>query len=156
MHLLLNKRNLLNDKYIIVAGSGIPEFVTFSEINSIRFKTNNLNKIAVKAIGTVPRTIQKRIESMLTEMGYRILKTDSVDYLIRLKYKAKNEYLNVKGFKKFSFSLIVEARNSSSEKLGTYISEKVGLGRNMQDAFLKVKNKLIEEIRKNIDQLNIK
>jgi hypothetical protein len=156
MHLLLNKRNILNEKYIILSDSSIPTSVTFSEINSLRFKGANQNKVHVKAIGNVPRTVKKKVEAMLTEMGYRILKTDAVDFMIRLKYKAKDEYLNVKGFKKFSFSLSVESKNSSGEKLGTYTSENIGLGRNMQDAFLKVKNKLVEDIRQNINQLNIK
>jgi hypothetical protein len=156
MHLLLNKRNILNDKYIIVSGASVPTNVTFSEINALRFKGNGLNRVHVKAIGTVPRTIKKKIESMLTEMGYRILMSDAVDFIIRLKYKAKDEYLNVKGFKKHSFSLSLESKNSSGEKLGSHISESIGLGRNMQDAFLKVKTKLLKDVRQNMDKLNIK
>ena len=156
MHLLLNKRNLLNEKYIIVAGSGIPSQMTYSKINGLKYNGNNLNKINVKTTGTVPRTVVKRIESMLTEMGYKLMKNQAVDFNIRLKYKAQDEYLNVKGFKKYSFSLTVEAKNSTGVKLGSTISEQVGLGRNKQDAFLKIKNKLIEDIRNNIDQLNIK
>lgn len=166
MHLLLNKRNLLNDKYIIVAGSGIPANVSFSQINSIRFRSSGNNIISVKAVGTVPRIIQQRIESMLTEMGYKIRSKNSTNksvkkiakpsnYTVKLKYKSKDEYLNVKGFKKYSFALSVESRSSSGGKLGTYTSESIGLGRNLQDAFLKIKNKLVEDIRKNIDQLNI-
>ena len=155
MHVLLNKRILLNEKYSIVTGKSVPTDITYSRINRIKYLKSNGNRVLIKAINNVPRTILKGVESIITEIGYRVVKEEKNNYLVRLKYIIKEEYLNVEGFKKFSFSLTVEAKENTGDKLGTYTSVNIALGRNKQDAFLKVKNKLINDIRNNIEKLNI-
>ncbi len=156
MHVLLNKREALNDKFLIVSGTSIPTDMTFSKISSLKYAKNNVNKISFRLVGDVPRIIAKKIESMFSEMGYKIVSTGKQDYGIKIKYKMKDEYLNVKGFKKFLVTLNLEAKAIGGEKLGTYTAQTTALGRNQQDAFLKIKDKIVKDIRDNIDKLNMK
>jgi len=156
LHILFNKRQALNDKYVIVSGSSLPTSMSFSKISSLKYSKSNLNKLAFKLIGDVPRIITKKIEAMFSEMGYKIVSTGKQDYGIRIKYKMNDEYLNVKGFKKFLVLLSLEAKLVGGSKLGTYTAQVTALGRNKQDAFLKIKDQIIQDIRNNIDKLNIK
>jgi hypothetical protein len=156
LHVLFNKRQALNDKYVIISGSSLPTNMSFSKISSLKYSKNSLNKISFKLVGDVPRIIAKKIEAMFSEMGYKIVSTGKQNYGIRIKYNMKDEYLNVKGFKKFLVILSLEAKLIGGDILGAYTTQKEALGRNKQDAFLKIKDLIIEDIRNNIDKLNIK
>ena len=92
---------------------------------------------------------------MFTDMGFNVIKESNSDYLVKVKYFTKELYLKVRGFKKFSFSIVAEAKNNAGEKIGVSTSEIVSTGRNEQDAFLKVKEKLQDSFKENVDKLNL-
>jgi len=158
MLFLFDKREMLNDKYTLINGLSLRSAYSFSKIDSIRFAQEKTNRLVVKAVNEVPRTLKKWIEGVFTNVGYKLTKTKNkdFDYMVKLKYFAKEEFLKVKGFKKYSFSIIAEGKNNVGDKLGVLNATVVGMGRNQQDAFLKVKEKLKTMFENKLDTLNLK
>lgn len=155
LHMLFDQREILNQKFIILTGIEKKSNYSFSKINSLKYKGRKLSRIKLKAVNSVPRTTIKWMESMFTDMGFKVIKESNSDYLVKVKYFTKELYLKVRGFKKFSFSIVAEAKNNAGEKIGVSTSEIVSTGRNEQDAFLKVKEKLQDSFKENVDKLNL-
>ncbi len=155
MHMLFDQREMLNQKYTILTNSVLPTAFSFSKINSLKYSKNKLNRVRVKPVNTVPRTILKWMESLFTGLGYKVLKDSDVDYLVKIKYFAKEEYMKVRGFKKYNFSIIAEAKNNAGEKIGVSTSSIISTGRNKQDAFLRIKEKLQDKFKEDISKLNL-
>lgn len=155
MHMLFDQREILNQKYTILTNAPLASDFSFSKINSLKYSKNKLNRIKVKAVNTVPRTMIKWIEGLFTQLGYKVLKDSDVDYLVKIKFFAKEEYLKVRGFKKFNFSIVSEAKNNAGEKVGGASTEMISTGRNQQDAFLRIKDKLLERFKEDLSKLNL-
>lgn len=155
MHMLFDQREMLNQKYVILTNSALESSFSFSKINSLKYQKNKMNRVRIKAVNTVPRTMLKWMESLFTQFGYKVLKESDVDYLIKIKFFAKEEYLKVRGFKKFNFSIVSEAKNNAGEKIGGATTEMLSTGRNEQDAFLRIKEKLLDKFKEDLSKLNL-
>ena len=156
MHMLLEQREMLNQKMIIITGKSKPTQMSFSKINLLKFQKNSMGKVLIRNVNDAPKTLIKWVESLLTEVGYKVIEKANVDYIIRIKLLKKEEFLNVKGFKKFSFNYVMEAKNNAGENIGTLSKTFVGTGRTEKDAYLKIKLKLQDEIKSNLNKLNLK
>lgn len=156
MHMLFDKRNILNEKMIVITGSSVSTQMSFSKINNLKYEKLSGNRIYIKSVNSVPQTLVKWVESLFTESGYTIVSDSKLDYLVKIKYFAKEEHIKVSGFKKFSFTLVLEAKNNLGDKLGVYTNEVVSTGRNEKNAYLKIKLKLQKMIKENLDKLNLK
>jgi hypothetical protein len=155
MNLLYNQRNILNEKMIIVASSGMQSPINFSQINSLKYKSIGGSKVTIKALNNVPAFLLKKVEELLSDLGYKLVSTKN-DYYLNLSYKKKEEYLNVKGFKKYTFTINVDTKNNIGKKLGSFSVTAVENGRNKKDAFLKAKTKLLNEFEVKLEKLNFK
>lgn len=156
LNVLYHQRQLLNEKLIILDGVGKNAPVNISQINMIKFKSTGGSKIKVKALNDIPKLLLKKVEETLTDVGYKIVPKDDVNYFINLSYQEKEEYLNVKGFKRWAFELNIESKGSAGKRLGGYIINIVADGRTKKDAFSKVRNKIVEEFEENLEKLNLK
>ncbi len=156
LNVIWNKREILNEKLLIVATKGINSPVSFTEINNLKFKAKGPNRIYVRAASEVPSVVKKKIENVLTDVGYKITKADKAVYKISLDYKDKEEYINVRGFQKYTYSLSIEAKDSEGKIVGTHSVLETSTGRTKKDAFLKVRGKIINDFQTNIDKLNLK
>lgn len=158
LNMLFNRRELLNEKMIVVDSVDIPRKITFSQINNLKFTATGGKKLHLITATEVPRVMQKKIEEIFTEMGYEFTgkEKNASDYVINIKYGEKEEYLNVNGFKKFTFLINIEATTGQGKKLGIIALNEISNGRTKKDAFLKVRGKLIQEIGNNIEKLNLK
>lgn len=152
---LFNKREMLNEKIILINGVGSQRRIELSQINELKFKIGGDRKIIFRASNDTPRVLKKKLEENFTSIGYKLV-TSHNNWLVEIDYKMKEEYLKVRGFKKFTFSINLEAKNSFGKKIGSYIVAKVSNGRNEQDAFFKVRPQIIKEIEENIDKLNLR
>ena len=92
----------------------------------------------------------------MTSSGYLIRQDRAVDYIVDAKYESKEAYLNVKGFKKFVFTIQFEGKNNLGEKVGSFTVNQVQSGRSEKDAFLKARPKLQVDIKKKLNLLNLK
>lgn len=156
LNLLFNKREILNEKLIIVDGNGLSRKVNFDQINNLKFVSGGGSRLSLKVGNNVPESLEKKLEETFTGVGYKLTKKKDQDFLINVDFKEKEEYLNVSGFKKYTFEMNLFAKNNKGKKVGSYIVSLVSNGRDKDDAFLKIKRKFITELESNIDKLNLK
>ncbi len=158
MNLLFSKRIYLNKKYMILAGESISTDMSISKINNLKYsKVQKGNKVLVRPINDVPRILVKKVEEILSSRGFKVVRDNATDLTVRLVYSAKDGVQAAsRGLKEYSFSLEVDVRDNSGDKVDSFISAAKSSGRNKQDAFLKAKLILIEKINLNGKKLNIK
>ena len=153
--LLFNKREILNEKLTLINSHGIPRKVSFSNIKALKYDSKSAAKILISMDESVPKTLAIKIQTALTDIGYKFVKKESMDYELRGSYKANEEYLNVKGFKKYTFEYFLETLNANGKKIGGVNLSYTANGRTENNAFLKIRKKLLSDIDSNLDKLNL-
>lgn len=153
--ILFNKRELLNEKLILLDNMGSPRKIKISDINNLKFSQKNNEKLKIVPSDDMPSVLVKKFEEYLVSMGFVLTKENTHNFLIKLDYKKKDEYLNVQGFSRYGFSINIDAYDGQSKKIGGYAITKVSSGRNEQDAFLKVRKVILKDIENNIEKLNL-
>ncbi|MBG59017.1 MAG: hypothetical protein CMJ16_01020 [Peredibacter sp.] len=153
---LLEKRAHLADKLLVVKGSLSKAPITFTQIQNIKFASTGFNKVFLNFEKDLPITLGKYFQELMTSSGYLIRQDRAVDYIVDAKYESKEAYLNVKGFKKFVFTIQFEGKNNLGEKVGSFTVNQVQSGRSEKDAFLKARPKLQVDIKKKLNLLNLK
>lgn len=156
LNILYNERELLNEKLIIVDESGIPSPISFEQINSLKFSAGGGSKLSLDMQTNVPESLQEKLAEIFTGVGYKITKKKDQDYSIMIDFSENEEFLNVRGFKKFTFEMNLFAKNKKGKKIGSYVVSLVSNGRSKDDAFLKIKRKFVNQLESNIDKLNLK
>jgi hypothetical protein len=141
MMILFEKRTRYVDKYIVLEGDKLPSPVSFSQIQNIKFQNKNGRRVYVKHNIETPSVILKHVEQILGESGFEVSKNLAVDYFLTLRYKSVNEYINVKGFEKYSFELNIASQNNLKKQIGSFSISQTATGRNKQDAFFKNKER---------------
>ena len=109
----------------------------------IKFKSKGGTKVKVNALNKVPELFVKKVEGLLTDIGYKINAKNDNNYILNISYKEKEEYLNVPGFKKWAFEINVESKNNAGKRLGGYLISVVSDGRTKKDAFSKILKKVL-------------
>ncbi len=155
LNMLFNKREILNEKIIILNATGIPRRITFSQINELKFKSSGSTRIKLESKGDIPSVLLKKIEETFTDVGYKITKKADQSYLIHIGFKELEEYLNVRGFKKYTFIITIDSKNNTGKRVGGYVLNLTSNGRDKKDAFLKVRSKIITQIEENLAKLNL-
>lgn len=152
---IYNKREMLNEKLIIINTQGIPRALTFSQINGLKYDKRAPKKVFMAMDSSVPKVLEMKTQTALTDIGFEIASKEETDFELRGSYKAKQEFLNVKGFKKYTFEYFLESRNTRGQKIGGVTLNYTSHGRNEKDAFLKVRKQLLQDIDSNLDKLNL-
>lgn len=152
---LYNKREILNEKLTVINSHGIPRGITFSQINALKYDQGTMGKIFMAMDETVPQVLAIKTQTALTDVGFKIVPTEKKDFELRGSYKATEEYLNVNGFKKYTFEYFVESRNAKGKKIGGMNLSYTTNGRSEKNAFLKIRKKLLGDIDSNLDKLNL-
>lgn len=155
LNILFNERQILNEKLIIVDEGGIPSPISFDQINALKFSDAGGSKLKLEVGEAVPENLRKKLSELLTEVGYKITEKDE-DFSINVTFSDNEEFLNVRGFKKFTFEMNMKAMNKSGKEIGSYVVSFVSNGRDKKDAFLKIRKKFVSRLESNIDKLNLK
>lgn len=153
MLFLFDKRQLLNERLLILKKVAKPSKYNFNQLNQLRFKVEN-SKILIEFDKDVDSETQSWFSDLLNSFGYKITQED-VSYKIDLSKKVSEQYLKVTGFKKFEFNIIAQTHNVSGEKIGSFSISVVSTGRTENDAYLKIKELLYNKIEQNIYKLNM-
>lgn len=149
---LYNKRSALNDKLIILIGSGVEEIYSYGDVKNIVNQEPTL--VRFEADKSTPGSLKKWYSSLLHQSGFS-LNNETATYFVEMKTKLKEEYLNVKGFKKFSYTVNVIVKDKLKNKVGSYVVTEVSSGRDENDAFLKAKQALFDNLKDNFYKLNM-
>ncbi len=153
---LMAVRHLLNKKFIIVSGYKIPEKVSYEDVFNLRNAKMGGEKIHIKYTKNFPFSLKKHLEAMLTQTGLRVVGEQGADYTLKAQYQARKEFINVKGFEKYTHTLSLSTIDGKSNNIGTLNVANTATGRSRADSFLKAQNYLMKKIDNNFENLNIK
>lgn len=153
--MLYNKRLIFNDRLVIVTGTGVDAKYSYSQIQDLKYSLGT-SRVQVTFKGESASTfLEKWFEQALGESGYEV-SSEKPSYIVTVEQTTKPEYLNVPGFKKFSFTTQVAARDNIGNQVGSFIVTLTATGRNETDAYIKIKKDLEEKLNQNLEKLNMK
>jgi hypothetical protein len=139
------EREKLNERYSLVSGSPRPSRMTYKEIMEWRQSRPKVEPLALR-IGQAPEWMTEKLKELLTEAGFKIVKGDA-SKAVSVNVDSIKEFLNVKGFEKYTFTLNMTSF-SEGEKNKVLTASETVTGRSQADALLKVKeffNNYIEQ-----------
>jgi len=155
LNVLYNLRAQIREKLTLLDIKTSRSRVTLSQINLLKFKSSGGSLVKLRIKDSMPRLLEKKIEELFLELGYKIKKATPFDYIVEVEYKIKEEYLNVEGFKKYSYSVNFESKNKNGKRLGGYIINTAANGKTQKNSFFKVQNEMLKNIEDNITKLNL-
>ncbi len=146
------EREKLNERYSIISGNPRPAAVSYEEVLSWRETKTNPVALNLK-IGQAPDWMTEKIEELLTEAGFKLVKGNSSKAL-SMNVTSIREHLNVKGFEKFTFTLSLTSIEEGNMNKTISTSETV-TGRTQADALLKVKKYFNNYLEQNLSALHL-
>lgn len=146
------EREKLAERYSILAGVAYPPIVTFDEIMRWRDSEKKTQPIFLN-IGQAPNWLVEKLKELLTESGFRLVRSPG-QLILNVNVNSINEYLNVQGFEKFTFTLKLQSIEGGERKRVLSTSETV-TGRSQADALLKVKKQFSEYIEEHLSDLDL-
>jgi hypothetical protein len=146
------EREKLNERYSIIADSKRPDKVSFDEIVKWRETRPKAEPLAL-IIGQAPDWMQEKIKEILTESGFRLVKSDA-NKVLAMNVDSIKEFLNVEGFEKYTFTLNLTSTENGEKKKVISTSETV-TGRTQADALLKVKQFFVAYIEQHLSDLDL-
>jgi hypothetical protein len=149
---LFLEREKINERYSIVTGQGKPQPVRYEEIVRWREQRSQSEPLVLR-IGQAPDWLSQKVKELLTEAGFKIVQGDAAKELT-LSMQSIREYLQVEGFEKYTFTLVLTSLEKGEKKKVLSTSETV-TGRNQVDALLKVKGFFSDYIEQNLSQLQL-
>lgn len=155
LNVLFNLRSQVREKLTLLDMKTSSSPISISQINLLKFKSTGGNLVQLRVKEAMPRLLEKKIEELFLELGYKIKETTPIDYIVEVDYKIKEEYLNVEGFKKYSYSVNFESKDKNGKRLGGYIINTSANGRTQKNSFFKVQDEMLKNIEDNIVKLNL-
>ncbi len=146
------EREKLNERYSLVAGTGLPAQMTYGQIISWKESKSKVEPVVLR-IGQAPDWMTEKIKELLTEAGLRIVKGDAPKALA-MNVDSIKEYMNVEGFEKYTFTLTMTSFENGEKNKVLSVSETV-TGRTQTDALLKLKNFFNDYIEQHLSDLHL-
>jgi hypothetical protein len=85
-------------------------------------------------------------------VGYKT--SENAHDVVTINVTSIKEFLNVEGFEKFTFTMKI-SHIRDNDKVGSLSKSETVVGRNQEDALLKIKNSLSEYLEEELYQLNL-
>lgn len=139
------EREKLNERYSIVSGQGRAALMSYRDIMEWRESRPRTEALTLR-IGQAPEWMEQKLKELLTEAGFKIV-SGNAQKALSLNVDSIKEFLNVRGFEKYTFTMNLTSFEHGEKKKVLTASETV-TGRTQADALLKVKtffNNYIEE-----------
>jgi hypothetical protein len=146
------EREKLAERFAILSGVSSPPQVSFDEIMRWRDSKTKTQALYLN-VGQAPSWLVDKLKELLTESGFRLVKTPG-KLVLTVNVDSIKEYLNVKGFEKFTFTLKLQSIEEGERKKVLSTSESV-TGRSQADALLKVKKQFSEYIEEHLSDLDL-
>ena len=146
------EREKLSEKYSIVAGHGIPPKVSYAQIVSFR-ESKPKSEPLILRIGQAPDWMTEKLTELLTEAGFKIVRTGA-EKVLTLNVESIKEFLNVDGFEKHTFTLNLTS-TEQGQKTGSVSASETVTGRSQADALLKVRSYFTDYLEQNLSNLHL-
>ncbi len=154
---LLKKRFPLEQSYTLLTNVSLPAPTTLVEIEKLSKQLTKGLVVYVNITGASNRQLSGELQEILITEGFKLASTERdkrITHTVKGEIKEKEEYINVDGFKKFTFTLQVYAVNKSGSKTGAIDHNITTVGRSHKQCLEKALPKLKEYIQNNIENLN--
>ena len=149
---LYTERERLNERYSVVSGQSRSFKVTWEKIIKWRESRPVMEPLVLK-VGQAPDWMREKISELLSEAGFQLVKGNAKK-IVTVQVDSIKEFLNVKGFEKYTFTLSMTSIVSGDKKQTISTSESV-TGRNQADALLRVKSFFTEYIEQHLSDLRL-
>jgi len=149
---LYTERERLNERYSVVSGQSRPAKVAWEKIIKWR-ESKPITEPLILKIGQAPDWMKEKISELLTEAGFRLVKSNA-NKIVTVQVDSIKEFLNVEGFEKFTFTLGMTSIMNGEKKRTISTSESV-TGRTQADALLRVKDYFNEYIEHHLSDLRL-
>lgn len=146
------EREKLHERYSLITQTNLEPPVSYRQVLEWR-DSKPVSEPLILRIGHAPDWMVDKIEELLTESGFRIVKSDAKK-VVELDVTSIKEYLNVPGFEKYTFSMNLTSTADGIKLKEMTASETVN-GRNQADALIKVKSFFYNYLEKNLSLLNL-
>lgn len=146
------EREKLNERYATVAGGKKAAKVSYEDIMRWKESRPELVPLSLK-VGQAPDWMKEKLKELLTESGFRLVKSES-SRVLSMNVDSIKEFLNVEGFEKYTFTLNMTSFENGEKKKVISTSETV-TGRTQADALLKVKPFFTSYIEEHLSDLHL-
>jgi len=146
------EREKLHERYSLIKQSDLAPPVSYKEVLQWR-DSQSFSEPLILRIGHAPEWLIDKVHELLTESGFRIVKSDAKK-VVEIDVTSIKEYLNVPGFEKYTFSMSLTSTVNGVKLKEISATETVN-GRNQTDALIKVKSFFHDYLEKNLSQLNL-
>ncbi|HLE09940.1 MAG: hypothetical protein A2504_02985 [Bdellovibrionales bacterium RIFOXYD12_FULL_39_22] len=153
----LQTREQLNYRLQFLSGSGIPAPVSYDEIFKKKKASTAGVILAIKIEAPEPNEIEALVTTLLSEMGYKVVKSEgeTATHTVSGKFTSEKQFLNVEGFEKHKFVLHIIAANKKGEKSGSIDYSLVRTGRDYVQALENSLPLFRDYLNENLAGLNI-
>ena len=148
---MFSQREELNKKYLFLTNTKIPEIVRYEDIinNKNRNKKNSISYY----IEVNNEDIKVLLSNLITESGGNITnKIEDVGIIIKGKITTKKEFLQVKGFEKYSVMLEISSINDG-KIINTLTKKETDTGMSYEQVYSKCMNRISNYITENFINL---
>jgi len=151
MNKLYLEREKLNERLIIFNRS-LPLSVKWEDVLEWKNNFTETEPIQLR-IGVAPDWIHTNLVQQLTEAGFEVVQS-SADKILKVDFSAIKEFMNVNGFEKYTFTLVLSHIHNGRQLSSITAAESV-VGKSQADSLLKVKEFFINHISENLSNLRL-
>lgn len=146
------ERALIEAKLAILTPVFEPAPISYQQILDWGLSPAQPQYVSLK-VGHAPKWLVSKLSSLLGEVGYKVSNQDAKD-VISINVTSIKELLNMEGTEKYTFTLnIVNIQNGKN--IGELSKVETVIGKNQEDALLKVRNSFNEYLEEQLYQLNL-
>ncbi|HLW56313.1 MAG TPA: hypothetical protein VKY27_02955, partial [Bacteriovoracaceae bacterium] len=146
------ERSSIEEKLAILTPVFRPAPISYQQILDWSLSFKNKVPVSLK-VGHAPKWLTSKLSSLLNEVGYKIEKGEAKN-LVSVNVTSIKEYLNVSGFEKYTFTMNIQ-NIQKGQKVGHLTKSETVVGRNQEDALLKIKNSFVEYLEDQLYTLNL-
>ena len=158
---LLPPRQALAEKVHTLSGHTVALPITIQEIQKQK-RAYEAQRPAVQidiaggeSVERDKKNIQHLVQQVMTENGYQGRRKQAV-YQLHINWDARQEYLKVEGFVKYSYHLTLKSeRLSDNTALGTLEINATASGRDVKDVWAQVEKELYQKLNEGFLALNL-
>lgn len=142
----------IEEKLAVLTPVFEPAPVSYEQVLKWTLSPTRQGVIGIK-VAQSPKWLTSKVSSLLNEVGYRTTENATSD-VVTINVTSIKEFLNVEGFEKFTFTMKI-SHIRGNEKVGSLTKSETVVGRNQEDALLKIKNSFFEHLEEELYQLNL-
>lgn len=146
------ERSSIEEKLAILTPVFKPAPVSYQQIMEWALKPARTQLISLKVVHA-PKWLVSKLSSLLTEVGYKVTEKEAKSF-VSVNVTSIKEFMNVDGFEKYTFTLnIMHIQNGANA--GHLTKVETVVGRNQEDALLKIKNSFTDYLEDQLYNLNL-